>query len=162
MVQWRKNAQKFYKRCVRYDTKFGQILSIRFSRYWAETKFLSKSWAVTPSKLRVKMTGNNPKLDLANADAHTKFGDILWIYYQDIELKLNSDFNQGLQLYQKFTKNNRWQSQARSCQCWCAYKIWSDSVNLFSRYWAETKFWHKSRIITLSKLCQKWQVTIPI
>ena len=42
-----------------------------------------------------KMTGNNPKLDLVDVDVHTKFGQILSIRSQDIEPKLNSDFNQG-------------------------------------------------------------------
>ena len=42
-----------------------------------------------------KMTGNNPKLDLVNDDAHTKFGRILSICSQDIERKRNFDVNQG-------------------------------------------------------------------
>ena len=45
--------------------------------------------------LRIMM-GNHPKLDLVNADVHTKFGQILSIGSQDIELKRNSDVNQGL------------------------------------------------------------------
>ena len=36
-----------------------------------------------------KMTGNNPKLDLVNADVHTKFDKILSIRSQDIERKRN-------------------------------------------------------------------------
>ena len=40
--------------------------------------------------------GNNPKLDLVNADVHTKFGQILSIRSQDIERKQNSDINKGL------------------------------------------------------------------
>ena len=35
------------------------------------------------------MTGNNPKLDHDNVDVHTKFGQILSIYSQDIEWKQN-------------------------------------------------------------------------
>ena len=46
-------------------------------------------------KILRKMTGNNPKLDLVNADVHTKFGQILSIRSQDIERKRNSDVNQG-------------------------------------------------------------------
>ena len=42
-----------------------------------------------------KMTGNNPKLDLVNDDALTKFGRILSICSQDIERRRNSDVNQG-------------------------------------------------------------------
>ena len=44
-------------------------------------------------KILRKMTGNNPKLDLVNDDAHTKFGRILSIRSQDIERKRNSDLN---------------------------------------------------------------------
>ena len=42
-----------------------------------------------------KMTGNNPKLDHANVDVHTKFGQILSIRSRDIERKRNSEVNQG-------------------------------------------------------------------
>ena len=41
------------------------------------------------------MMGNNPMLDLVNADVHTKFGQILSIRSEDIERKQNSDVNQG-------------------------------------------------------------------
>ena len=47
-------------------------------------------------KIWQKMTGKNPKLDLVNVNAHTKFGQILSIGSQDIERKQNSDSNQGL------------------------------------------------------------------
>ena len=60
------------------------------------------------------MMGNNPKLDLVNVDAHKK---ILTICSQGIEQKQNSDINQGPKLFQKFAKNDRQQSQTRSCQC---------------------------------------------
>ena len=43
-----------------------------------------------------KTKGNNPKLGLVNVDVHTKFGQILSIRSQDIELKRNSDVKQGL------------------------------------------------------------------
>ena len=42
------------------------------------------------------MMGNNLKLDLVNVDAHTKFGHILSVCSQDVELKLISDIIQGL------------------------------------------------------------------
>ena len=63
------------------------------------------------------MAGNNPKLDLVIVDVHTNFGQILSIGSQDIELKQNSDVNQGLQLHQNLAKIGGQQSQARSCQC---------------------------------------------
>ena len=46
-------------------------------------------------KMLQKMIGNNTKLDFGNAYVHTKFGQILSIRSQDIELKQNSDVNQG-------------------------------------------------------------------
>ena len=46
-------------------------------------------------KILQKMTGNNPELDLVNVDVHTKFGQILFICFQDIERKQNSEVNQG-------------------------------------------------------------------
>ena len=46
-------------------------------------------------KILLKMTSNNPKLDLVNDDVHTKFGRILSIRSQDIERKRNSDANEG-------------------------------------------------------------------
>ena len=85
-------------------------------------------------KILQKMTGNNPKLDLVNVDVHTKFGQILSICSQAIERKRNSDVNKGPLLRQNLAENDGQQSHARSCQCSCAYKIWSDSVNSFSRY----------------------------
>ena len=46
-------------------------------------------------KILRKMMGNNPKLDLVNVDVGTKLGRILSIRSVDIELKRNSDVNQG-------------------------------------------------------------------
>ena len=43
----------------------------------------------------LKMTGNNPKLDLVGDDVYTKFGQILSICSQDIEWKRNFNINQG-------------------------------------------------------------------
>ena len=86
------------------------------------------------AKMRKTMTGNNPKLDLVNVDAHKNIGQFLSICSQGIERKQNSDINQGPKLCQNFAKNDRQQSLARSCKYCCPYKIWSESVNLFSRY----------------------------
>ena len=41
------------------------------------------------------MTGDDPKLDLDNVDAHKNIGKILSIRSQDIERKQNSDVKQG-------------------------------------------------------------------
>ena len=59
------------------------------------------------------MTGNNPKLDLVNVDAHKKIGQILTICSQGIELTSIKGQN-SVKILQK---NDRQQSQARSCQC---------------------------------------------
>ena len=54
----------------------------------------NKSRAITLTN-KQKMTGNNPKLDLANMNACIKFGEILSICSKDIERKRNFDVNQG-------------------------------------------------------------------
>ena len=41
-------------------------------------------------KILRKSTGNNPKRDVVNVDAHTKFGQILSICSLDIERKQNA------------------------------------------------------------------------
>ena len=41
------------------------------------------------------MALNNPDIDLVNVDMYTKFGQILSIHSQAIELKQNSNINQG-------------------------------------------------------------------
>ena len=71
-----------------------------------------------------KMKVNNPKLDIVNTNAHTTFGRIQSICSQDIGRKLKSDINQGQYLCYKFAKNVSEQSQTRSCQYQCTYKIW--------------------------------------
>ena len=38
---------------------------------------------------------NNPNLDVFNINAYAKFGQILSIISQDIEVKQNSDISQG-------------------------------------------------------------------
>ena len=69
------------------------------------------------ARVRQTMMRNNHKLDLVNVDAHKKIGQILTICSQGIEQKQNSDINPGPKLCHKFAKNDRQQSQARSCQC---------------------------------------------
>ena len=55
------------------------------------------------------MTGNNPKLDLVNVDAHKKIGRILSICSQGIKRKQNSDIIKGqnsVKILRKMTGNN--------------------------------------------------------
>ena len=59
-------------------------------------KFLASIKGKNSVKILRKMTGNNPKLDLVNVVLHTKFGQILSNYSQDIDRKRNFDSNQGL------------------------------------------------------------------
>ena len=42
-----------------------------------------------------KMTCNNPKLDLVNINAYIKFGELMTVFSQDIERKLNFGAKQG-------------------------------------------------------------------
>ena len=51
-------------------------------------------------------TGNNPKLDLVNVDVYTKFGLILCICFQDIELKQILTSIKGCKVLSKFYDTN--------------------------------------------------------
>ena len=59
------------------------------------SKILTSIKGCNSVKILQKMMGNNPKLDCVIVDVHTKFGQILRIYLQDIERKRNFDVNQG-------------------------------------------------------------------
>ena len=75
---------------------------VRFCQFILEilsgNKILTSIKGRTSDKILRKITRNNPKLGLVNVDVQmtTKFGQILSIRSQDIELKRNSDVNQGL------------------------------------------------------------------
>ena len=60
--------------------------------------------------------GSSPKLDHVNVDVHTKFGQILSIHSPDIERNQILTSIKGRNSV-KIAKNDRQQSQARSCQC---------------------------------------------
>ena len=77
--------------CIQNLVGFCLFVHKIFSR----NEILSSIKGRNSVKILRKMTGNNPKLDLVNDDAHTKFGRILSIRSQDIERKRNSDVNQG-------------------------------------------------------------------
>ena len=63
-------------------------------------------------KILQKMTGNNPKLDLVNVDVYTKFGRILSIRSQDIEILSGNEIltsikgRNSVKILQKMTGNN--------------------------------------------------------
>ena len=69
------------------------------------------------------MMCNNPKLDLVIMNAYIKFGKILPIASRDIHWTGNFGINKGQLLWYKFLKKVVQQSQARSCQYECIYKI---------------------------------------
>ena len=48
------------------------------------------------------MTGNNPNLDIVNIIANTKFSQFLFIRYQDIKRKRNSESSHGQYSVTKF------------------------------------------------------------
>ena len=75
-------------------TKFGRICQFVL-KILSGNEILTSIKCRNSVKILRKMKGNNPKLDLVNFDVHTKFGQILSIRSQDIELKQNSDVNQG-------------------------------------------------------------------
>ena len=70
------------------------------------------------------MMCNNPKVDLVNRNAYIKFGEIVCICSPVIERKQNFGVNEGPELWYKYANNDVGQSQARSCQYECIYKIW--------------------------------------
>ena len=73
-------------------------------------KILSKNQILTTIKGRNSLANlpktsiYNTKVDLVNDNVYTKFGLNRSIIFQDIEQKLNSDFNQGSLLCCKFAK----------------------------------------------------------
>ena len=77
--------------CIQILVRFCQFILKILSR----NEILTSIKGCNSVKILAKMIGNNPKLDLVNADVHTKCGQILSIGSQDIEQKHNSDVNQG-------------------------------------------------------------------
>ena len=73
-----------------------------------------------------------------------KFGEIQYICFQDIERKRKSDISQGNSVInvQKMMSNN---PNLDHVNINAYTKFGLNSINLFSRYWAETKIWHQSR-----------------
>ena len=78
--------------CIQNLDGFCQFVLKILSR----NEILTSIKGLNSVKILRKMTVNNPKLALVNADVHTKFGLILSIRSQDIERKRNSEVNQGL------------------------------------------------------------------
>ena len=78
--------------CIQNLVRFCQFIL----KILSGNKILSSIKGRDSIKILRKITGNNPKLDLVNVYAHTKFGQILSIRFRDNEGKRNSDVNQGL------------------------------------------------------------------
>ena len=77
--------------CIQNLVRFCQFVLKILSR----NEILTSIKGHNTVKILRKMMGNNPKLDLVNVDVGTKLGRILSIRSVDIELKRNSDVNQG-------------------------------------------------------------------
>ena len=77
--------------CIQNLVRFCQLVR----KILSENKILMSIKGCNSDKILLKMTGNNPKLDLVDDDVHTKFSQILPICSQDIEWKRNFDINQG-------------------------------------------------------------------
>ena len=77
--------------CIQNLVRFCQLVLEILSG----NKILTSIKGRNSVKNLLKITGNNPKLDLVNVDGHTKFCHILSTGSQDIERKQNSDVNQG-------------------------------------------------------------------
>ena len=76
--------------CIQNLVRFCQFVLKIFSGNKILTSI--KGYSI---QIFVKNDVNYPKLGLVDVDVHTKFGQILSIHSQDIELKPNSDVNQG-------------------------------------------------------------------
>ena len=71
--------------CIQNLVRFCQLVL----KILSGNKILMSIKGRNSDKILQKMTGNNPKLDLVDDDVHTKFGQILSICSQDIELSRN-------------------------------------------------------------------------
>ena len=85
--------------CIQNLVSFCQFIHKTFCLFFL--KILSKNKILTSIKghnsvanLRKKMIYNT-NIDLVNYNVYTKFGLNWFIFFQDIEQKLNSDVNQG-------------------------------------------------------------------
>ena len=74
--------------------KFDEILSICSQDIERKRKFAINQGLYLWYKC-VKMTYNNPKLELVNMNSHLRFGEIMSICSQDIVRKRNFGVNQG-------------------------------------------------------------------
>ena len=96
-------------------------------------KKLSKHWRNLPI--------SNPKSDLHNINAHTKFGKNRLVFAQVIGRKRKYRHVVVRYLCQKLTKFCPLASnpKARSPQYHCTYRVWWKSIKIYSSYWLEPK-----------------------
>ena len=87
---------------------------------------------------------------IVNINAYTKFGKILSICSQDIERnkKLGNKSINSVTNLRKMTGNN----PSLNLVNINAHTKYGQILSISSRYWAETKFWHQSRAITLFQM----------
>ena len=77
--------------CIQNLVKFCPFIL----KIWSKNLILEPIKGRNPDANLQKTTIYNTYVDLVNDDMYTKFGLILSIRPQDIELKPNSDINQG-------------------------------------------------------------------
>ena len=71
--------------------KFWEILSYLISKILSSNEILMLTKIHNSVTNLLKMTGNDPNLNLVNIIAYTKFGKILSFFSQDIKRKRNSE-----------------------------------------------------------------------
>ena len=109
--------------------------------------------------INLLLLGNNWCTTFPTWILSTQFGQNPSIISQDIERKQNSDIIKG---HNSVLNLQSLTCQPRSCQYQCIMQKLVKSINSFSRYWAETKFWHQSKAITLSSICKNWRVNLDL
>ena len=114
-------------------TKSGHGNSV-YSFYMSKNRILiSIKGCNSASNLR-KMTLYNPNLDLININVYTKFGLILFILCQDIEQNEILTSIKGRKSVANLRKMKLYNPNIDLINDNVAYKIWLNSVDLFSRY----------------------------
>ena len=76
--------------CIQNLVKFCPYIKI-----WGKNQILTSIKGCNCVANLRKMTHYNPNVDIVNDNVSTKFGLNLYISFQDIEQKPNSDVNQG-------------------------------------------------------------------
>ena len=98
-------------------------------------------WADNSVKSWWNLPISNPKPDLYNIDAHTKFGENSLLFTQIIIQKQKIICDMGRFLCQKFTKFTHQLSEPDFHNINALTKFWWKSIDIHSIYHPETKIW---------------------